>query len=376
MTALARLQRVVACALVRARYRASMRVHHQLVVTITSIVCMSSAIFASSCDRSAASTVAPTRITVTGPIRVAFIGASATAGFGCVLKEQREDGPYTCGFCLKDMVQLACPQLELLTSDLSSSFFFMDPLEAGARSAKRAQAFQPDCVVALDFLFWFAYGDDAPGGTRVSSEEDRAAKFELGLKELEQFTAPVIVGDLPNMSSAVGKMLSRTQMPDVQTLAQLNTRLKEWAKTHANVRVIALSSMLEEINREHHQAATQSNASNASGAKQRTQSANSTGLELLQRDDLHPAPRGLARLACAVANELNAVIDASPIAATGAANGTTHDAGSDTDTDTDTDCVAEPVSTFERARGELKRSGPAAAPRGASDAKALPALSK
>lgn len=362
------MHRIVDCAVVHDLYRVPMLTRHRLAFTLASIACVSFVSLAGGCDQSTVAVVAPTAITVAAPMRVAFIGASATAGFGCVLREQREDGPYTCGFCLKDMVLLACPQLDLLTSDLSSSFFFMDPLAAGARTAKRAQEFHPDCVVALDFLFWFAYGDDAPDGKRVTSEADRLAKFELGLKELEQFTAPVIVGDLPDMSSAVGKMLSRAQMPQVATLEQLNTRLKDWAKTRPNVRVIALSTMLEEISREHAQPSTLSDTTSNSSSKKPTRRVERTGLELLQPDDLHPAPRGLARLACAVANELNSSVKIAPIAASTTAGSSTKD-GAD-------DCVAEPVSTFERARGQLKPSGPVTTPRAASDANSLPALSK
>ena len=117
-------------------------------------------------------------------VRVAVIGASASAGFGCVYREQRADGDYAASFRLIDMVKLACPEMQLVTTDVSSGFFFLKPVANGAQAAKRAQEFKPDCVVALDFLFWYLYGDDSADGTALKAEDDRLAKLERGLKEL------------------------------------------------------------------------------------------------------------------------------------------------------------------------------------------------
>ena len=269
------------------------------------------------------------------PIRVAVIGASASAGFGCVYHEKRTDGEYAGSFRLIDMVRLACPELELVTSDMSSGFFFLKPVANGAKAAKRAQEFKPDCVVALDFLFWYCYGDDAPDGTAVKDEAQRLAKLDLGLKELEAFSVPVLVGDLPDMSRAVGKMLAPSQVPAKETLAKANARFAEWAKAHANVRVLPLAAMQRQL--------MEQNALDIGGKRlEATKDA-----PLLQRDELHPAPQGMAGLACAVATELKSAVHAQP-----------------------DDCEPEPHDTLGRARATLKPSGrPPSAPETAPSAK-------
>jgi hypothetical protein len=262
-----------------------------------------------------------TATSVAKPIRVAVIGASASAGFGCVYRETRDDGEYAASFRLIDMVKLACPELSLVTTDVSSGFFFLKPVANGAQAAKRAREFKPDCVLALDFLFWYCYGDDAPDGKALTSEAQRLEKLEAGLKELESLEGPILVGDLPDMSPAVGKMLSPTQMPKQETLAEANARLAEWAKGRTNVRVLPLASMQRQL--------MEQNSLEIDGKKLTP----TKDLPLLQRDALHPAPLGMAGLACAVASELKDAVRAP-----------------------DDGCEPEPGQTIERARGELKPS--------------------
>jgi hypothetical protein len=254
-------------------------------------------------------------------VRVAVIGASASAGFGCVYREKRDDGDYAGSFRLIDMVKLACPEMQLVTTDVSSGFFFLKPVANGAQAAKRAQEFKPDCVVALDFLFWYLYGDDSADGTALKAEDDRLAKLERGLKELEAFTVPVLVGDLPDMSRAVGKMLSPAQMPAKDTLAKANARFAAWAKERANVRVLPLASMQRQLMEAN---TLEIEGKRLTGTKE---------MPLLQRDELHPAPLGMAGLACAVASEMKEALHAP-----------------------DDGCDPEPQGTIERARGELKVS--------------------
>jgi hypothetical protein len=242
--------------------------------------------------RSEATTPRVEIVKVVGPLRVAVLGASASAGFGCVLREDKADGEYTAGFKLIDMVRYACPDLEMLTSDLSSPFFFMGPIESGKTSVKRARAFNPDCVVALDFLFWFCYGDDSPTGGRLKSEDERLAKFELGLAQLEQFTVPVIIGTIPDMRRAVGKMLSKAQMPEAATLTKVNERLSAWAKEHPSVTIVALADMQRQL---------MDDGSLDIGGERLVSTA---AAPLLQRDQLHPSAQGLAGIGCAVATAI------------------------------------------------------------------------
>lgn len=269
------------------------------------------------------------------PIRVSVIGASASAGFGCILREERADGPYAADFRLIDMVRLACPELELVTSDLSSGFFFNAPVRNGTRAVDRSLEFRPDCVIALDFLFWYCYGDDNHEGKRLQDESQRLEKLERGLAELARFDVPVLVGDIPDMAPAVGRMLSRAQMPKPETLEALNRRLAEWVAGRANIRLVPLARMQRQLMEE---GILELYGRRLEATKESP---------LLQRDKLHPAPLGMAGLACAVAIELKDALRAAGESATIA------DAE---------DCEPEPEGALGRARESMRRIGPPPAP--------------
>ncbi|MFM7260561.1 MAG: hypothetical protein ACKO3W_08155 [bacterium] len=263
------------------------------------------------------------------PLRVAVIGASASAGFGCSWRETRDDGDYSGSFRLADMLKLACPDLKIVTTDASSGFFFLAPVANGAKAAKRARDFKPDCIVALDFLFWYCYGDDGPEGGALRAESDRLVKLEKGLAELATFDVPVVVGDIPDMSRAVGKMLSARQMPSPDTLAKANERFLAWAKERTNVRVVPLAHMQRQLMEE---GALEIGADRLVATK---------NAPLLQRDELHPTPQGLAGLACAVAIEVKSA--AAPTSATEASVGQPDD------------CEPDPEQTIGRAKESLTR---------------------
>jgi hypothetical protein len=290
--------------------------------------------------------------TTAKPVRIAVIGASASAGFGCSWRETRADGDYGGSFRLADMLKLACPDLAIVTTDASSGFFFLSPVANGAKAAKRARDFNPDCVVALDFLFWYCYGDDAPDGGRLQSEADRLTKLERGLAELAAFDAPIVVGDIPDMSRAVGKMLSARQMPAPDTLAKANERFRAWAKERTNVRVVPLARMQRQLMEE---GALEIGADRLVSTRE---------APLLQRDELHPTPQGLAGLACAVATEVKSALAAEDTPAGGTANDARDGAGAagvaakdalKTALKTAEGCEPDPADTIIRARDTLTR---------------------
>ncbi len=300
------------------------------------------------------------------PFRIAVIGASASAGFGCSMREKREDGEYSGSFRLADMLKLACPDLAIVTTDASSGFFFLSPVANGAKAAKRARDFNPDCVVALDFLFWYCYGDDAPDGGPLKSEADRLVKLEKGLAELATFEAPLVVGDIPDMSGAVGKMLSARQMPAPDTLAKANERFRVWAKDRANVRVVPLARMQKQLMEE---GALEIGADRLESTKD---------APLLQRDELHPTPQGLAGLACAVADEVKDALrmrEASePTKSDDAPSATPQLPTGDARLVKARDCEPDPEGTVARARETLsRRATPAPKPAASTPPPVAPA---
>ena len=225
--------------------------------------------------------------------RVAFIGASATAGFGVVAKDPEEKLPLV-------PVPLAASfegvvAKPIATYDLGSSFFFMDPGGTGRKEVDKALGHDATLVVATDFLFWYVYGADDGRGGPLRSEAARLDKLELGLAELDRFPAgtPIIVGDIPDMHRAVGKMISSTQMPKAETLAKANERIRAWAKGREQVLVFPLAATVDDLNA----------GKTIEVGGQRFEPGKG---RLIQSDELHPTFRGSVAVAFAIAQDLKA----------------------------------------------------------------------
>lgn len=179
-----------------------------------------------------------------------------------------------------------------VASNHSSSLVFMDLAGYGLAQAELALEEAPTLLLAIDYLFWFGYGSQDVDGKPVADEAQRLEMLERGLKSLEKFECPLVLGDFPNMSEAVGRILMPAQMPKAETLDKLNRRLREWAAPRENVVVIGLSSWVEELK-----------SGKAIRIGERTYAAEVTKT-WLQEDRLHPTVAGLAALATLVQHEL------------------------------------------------------------------------
>ncbi len=233
---------------------------------------------------------------------IVFVGASATAGFGVVLpdpdkKERSVTLPLAASFA--GAVNEVHADAALRT--FGSGLFFLSPVVTGGAQVDRALELKPTLVVAVDFLFWYGYGSDNGKGGRVEREAERLEKLELGFRQLERFGTeiPIVVGDFPNMERAVGKMISRDQMPEQETLAQLNERFHAWAKGRPNIIVFPLAELVEALKSEE--------VVEIAG-----QRFDKTKGRLIQSDDLHPTARGSIALGLRIAEALNAWMQASP----------------------------------------------------------------
>ena len=169
---------------------------------------------------------------VSNPLnRVAVIGASVTAGFGLTTPPIKGDlGAYPIN--MKHIVEgmIEVPHDEV--AYFGKLAFFARPDANGAVLIDELTAHDPSLVVAVDFLFWYAYGS-----TRNASDpaQYRKDKFDRGLVHLEKITAPIILGNLPDMNNSISGMLSARQIPSVNTIRALNMRVEEWAKDKPNV---------------------------------------------------------------------------------------------------------------------------------------------
>jgi hypothetical protein len=226
------------------------------------------------------------------PLRVGILGASVSDGFGCRLAEQREDGLYEATFRLADMLPLVCPERAMRIENRASSSMFFAPHKNGCEAAKLVRESEPQCVLALDYLFWFCYGNHAPKDKPEAADEARLASLELGLAELAAFRVPVVVGDIPDMSKAVGKMLRASQMPSLEAIAAANARIAAWAAERPHVHVVPVSRLIRQLHDE-----------------QKVEIAGKPFVAtpeqpLLQRDDLHATPAGLAAITCVLVDTL------------------------------------------------------------------------
>jgi len=219
--------------------------------------------------------------------RVVVIGASLSAGFGL-------PGGLGTEFDLARALELAIDAPASTVTGLGNNFFFGDPITVGAQQVAQARELEPSLVIALDFAFWYGYG-------MGRGCEDRMARLERGLRELEALDCPLLLGDLPDMRAAAmepgdharGKaMIRHEQVPEPECLAQLNRRLAEWAGEREGVLLFSLSSFSQA-----QRATVALDVRDNRYPPERLP-------ELLQQDRLHPTWPGLVALSIAALDQL------------------------------------------------------------------------
>lgn len=210
--------------------------------------------------------------------RIVLIGASATAGFTA---SEPLGGTNTPKYALSRYVDAALKVSHEPVLNLGNAFFFFQPEAMGQQQITRALTNNPTLVVALDFPVWFCYGEG-------KTDEDRLERFDHGLKLLEKIRCPLVIGNIPDASAAVNKMLRPDQMPSLKAIATANQRLKTWAARRGQVAVVELSEFMR-----------QATANRAITISDQTLPDGQTRI-LLQNDMLHPSQPGCAVLALAV----------------------------------------------------------------------------
>ncbi|MFT7668805.1 MAG: hypothetical protein ACI8X5_001504 [Planctomycetota bacterium] len=188
----------------------------------------------------------PIKPAVSAPTQIVVIGASLSAGFGL-------RGELDADFDLARTFELAIKGSNAKVHSLASAFLFTDPLGLGSKQVDQAIAREPDLIIALDFAFWFGHGAGA-------TDEQRMQMIERGLSLIDDFNCPLLLGDLPDVTSAAKKpdensgrkaMISKSQLPSPDCLARINTRLHQWASGRPLVQIYPLhASMLEQHSQE------------------------------------------------------------------------------------------------------------------------------
>lgn len=164
--------------------------------------------------------------------RVAVTGASVTAGWGLQTPPIKGDfGGYPIN--LKHIVDamILTPHEEV--AYFGEQKFFTRPVVYGSKLIDEIIEYDPTLIVAVDYLFWFAYGNVGFAG-----EKYRINKFKEGLSILENIQSHLIIGNIPDVRKAIGKVLSASQVPTVETIRKMNNMLRSWALLHPNVKVL------------------------------------------------------------------------------------------------------------------------------------------
>ena len=173
--------------------------------------------------------------------RVAVTGASVTAGWGLQTPPIKgEFGGYPIN--LKHIVDamILAPHEEV--AYFGESMFFTRPVVYGSKLIDEITEYDPTLIVAVDYLFWFAYGNVGFAG-----EKYRINKFKEGLSILENIQSHLIIGNIPDVRKAIGKVLSASQVPAVETIQKMNNMLRSWALLHPKVKVLNVYELYKDL---------------------------------------------------------------------------------------------------------------------------------
>jgi len=214
--------------------------------------------------------------------RVVVIGASVSRGFTA---SQPFGGEKASRLRLDRYLDAALTAEHGPIVNDANHLLFQSAETEAKRQLARLQKRDPTVVVALDFLFWFLYGEPSNTG-------DRLRLFDRGLELLAEIECPLVIGDIPDASAAIGHMLSAPMVPDAATRSEANRRLGDWARVRPWVSIVPLSRFM--------------------GSAQRNEEIRlgdqtwpaGRSRELLQPDRLHPGPEGCTALALAVLSSL------------------------------------------------------------------------
>lgn len=220
---------------------------------------------------------------------MSLLGASVSAGF--TDPKPNADGEPNSTVKLAYALRPVWEDAPVRVRDRSDLSTFLDPVAKQTRRVDAALGDEPTAVVAIDFLFWFGYG-----WVRGDERKARLALQQEGLALLERFDVPVLVGDYPDMAGADPRMLSPAQIPDPETLVELNRRLTEWAAKRGNVQVFPLAQFVTDA-KGGSVTVPFEDAQVVLGPRQ-----------LLQGDKLHATRLGMALLADRVSEQLAAML--------------------------------------------------------------------
>ncbi|MBY0395085.1 MAG: hypothetical protein K2X91_01280, partial [Thermoleophilia bacterium] len=159
--------------------------------------------------------------------RPAILGASASAGFGCETTVPPDGRAVLVD--MEAVYNASVPGWHRDPVFLADASFYSRARQAAQEQMDAAVAAAPSVVIALDFLFWSVYHARSSELSGDAVLRDRLDALEQSLAQLDRFHGPILVGDIPDMTPAVGRMLSDRMVPPADQLATFNRRIREWA---------------------------------------------------------------------------------------------------------------------------------------------------
>lgn len=176
--------------------------------------------------------------------RVVVIGASiANGGPGCRLVHREAEGYREQQFSFAPILGYAIARPETVVTGHVDTFFYRNPVPTAEKQVWLAGRDKPTLLVAPDFLLWFAYGN-VGGATPEELLDARITRLDRGLRLLEQFDCPVIVGDLPDYAHATGQFITIDDLPLPENLVALNQRIRRWAGTDERFHVMRMADLV------------------------------------------------------------------------------------------------------------------------------------
>jgi hypothetical protein len=187
------------------------------------------------------------------PLRkIVVIGASVSDGFGVRLRTQQADGRQpVVGVNVANLRQAAAREPGMQVVSHASSGYFSDPVRFARDSVRKTTQDAPTLVLAIDWMFWNAYGLRGKDSGRLQTCDDRVALLESAcatLQPLAESGVSIVLGDLPDMQLAVeGGMLSQAMVPDADCLRRLNEQLRTWAARYPNIALLDLATLVRNV---------------------------------------------------------------------------------------------------------------------------------
>lgn len=214
-----------------------------------------------------------------------IIGASVSDGY-----EHTEilGGPKSDALALDRYLNRAIAEPEIKFTNIAKRFSFLYPLGISHKQVTETLARKPTVVIAVDQLFWQLYGN-------FSSPENRIKTFKAALAKLDPITCPLVIGNIPDASHSINKMLAASQIPKLEIIKKANLILEEWVSKRKQTVILDLAQFMrlsvanKEIKLKH--------ITYPEGATRK----------FLQSDMLHPTPEGAEAISYAVVDALQSI---------------------------------------------------------------------